>query len=149
MGVSVASLVEPVPTPTLAIVRACEESVYKANPCVGPFIIDKGGCFFGRWEKTGEIEGDPAYESGSVGGGGGLDVGTCERGIYKVVDRIAFPRYWRGTLTKRFEGPVALVGSPLCNPSTEEGGLCFGETFFFGMWRRHRFVTGGFRDAVD
>ena len=69
VGVSVASLVKPVPTPTLAIVRACEESVYKANPCVGAFVIDKGVSFFGRWEKTGEIEGDPAYESGAVGGG--------------------------------------------------------------------------------
>ena len=137
------------PTPTLAIVRACEESVYKASPCVGTFVIDKGGCFFGRWEKTGEIEGDPAYESGAFGGGGGLDVEMCAGGLYEVVDWIAFPRGRWGALGKRFEGPVSLVGSPLFNPATKECDLFFGEAFFFGMWRRHRLIAGGFRDAVD
>ena len=44
---------------------------------------------------------------------------------------------------------MALVGSPLFNPATKESDLGLGETFFFGMWRRHRFIAGGFRDAVD
>ena len=42
-----------------------------------------------------------------------------------------------------------MVGSPLFNPATKESDLFFAEAFFFGMWRRHRFITGGFRDAVD
>lgn len=68
VGVGVASLVEPVPTPTLAIVRACEESVYKESPCVGTFVVDEGGCFFGGGKKAGEIERESSNEGGAVRG---------------------------------------------------------------------------------
>ena len=69
VGISVASLVKPVPTPTLAIVRACKESVYKASPCVGTFIGDEVVSFFGRRQEAGEIERESSDESGSIGGG--------------------------------------------------------------------------------
>ena len=69
MGVGVASLVKPVPTPALSVVWAGKESAYKASPCVGTFVVDEGVSFFGRWEKACEIERDPAYEGGTVGGG--------------------------------------------------------------------------------
>ena len=68
VGISVASLVKPVPTPTLAIVRACKESVCKASPCVGTFVVDEVVSFFGRRKEAGEIERESSDESGSIGG---------------------------------------------------------------------------------
>ena len=45
VGVGIAGLVEPVPPPALAVVRAGEEAIDEARPGVGALVVDEGRRF--------------------------------------------------------------------------------------------------------
>ena len=58
IAVGITRKVEPVPGPTLAILRRSQQPVHCLVVCVGRTVGQKGGHFMIRWRQADQIEGD-------------------------------------------------------------------------------------------
>jgi hypothetical protein len=91
VGVGIAGQVEPVPAPTLTVMRRSEEPVDNLVVRVVAGVFDECIDFFWRWGKTGKIEAQPPNESDAISfrrGGKSLCFQPCED---EVINRVARP----------------------------------------------------------
>ena len=152
-ALGVADDIEPVPPPAFAVVRRGEEIVDEAGPGGVRGIGHEGLDLFRARRQADEIDEQPPYEDGGIGGRGGLKTGMPEPVEHPGIDRAARPRIARSGRERlrldRLERPPVAAG-PLLGaegegierllspgtPGVEPGPQ---ECFFF---RQQRLVWG-------
>ena len=165
-GVRVTRDIQPVPAPTLAVVRRGEEFVHELRVGGGGFVSDERFDFCGRGRQADEVEVEAADEHLFVGGTAGLEVFLLQLREDVVVHRVRGPSLVLHGGRRRelhgLEGPPyfalagvgvfalgragAWVGRAHLDPRDEVGDLRVGELLALG---RHLEVRVRVADGAD